>query len=251
MALEGNLSDFSLAEMFRMLASGSKTGVLHVTGEIVSGVVCFRSGSITYADLDGTGPPLSARLATAGAVSARQLRQALGLQKIQRRDKAGRSLGMILVDEGYVEPDALDAFVREQIADALFEMLRLESGELRFEADATCDADDLGMPISVDAALADADRRLDAWKRIRERVPDLDARFVMAEGPGERSSEIRVTPREWAVLCHLHGGRSVRDIMSLADLDEFEAAEVVFQMISTGLIQRIDDAGRPIEEARA
>ena len=33
MALEGNLKDFSLADMFRILASGSKTGVLHVASE--------------------------------------------------------------------------------------------------------------------------------------------------------------------------------------------------------------------------
>ena len=42
MALEGNLKDFSLAEMFRLLVSGAKSGTLHVTRADGEGVVCFK-----------------------------------------------------------------------------------------------------------------------------------------------------------------------------------------------------------------
>ena len=44
-ALEGNLKDFSLADMFRLLASGSKTGALHIDGPRGTGVVFFRAAA--------------------------------------------------------------------------------------------------------------------------------------------------------------------------------------------------------------
>ena len=55
--------------------------------------------------------------------------------KIQKRDKAKRRLGQILVDEGYVEAAVLEGFVLDAVADALFDLLRWEEGEMRFEPD--------------------------------------------------------------------------------------------------------------------
>ncbi len=65
MALEGNLKDFSLADMFRLLASGSKTGTLHVEGVDGEGVVCFRDGKVAFASSRGQAEAAGKRLARA------------------------------------------------------------------------------------------------------------------------------------------------------------------------------------------
>jgi len=80
-ALEGNLTDFSLADMFRLLETGSKTGTLHVTSSEADGVVCFREGVVYYANSGTPSEPAGKRLVKAGIISEKQLRQAQGLMK--------------------------------------------------------------------------------------------------------------------------------------------------------------------------
>ena len=96
MALEGNLRDFSLADMFRLLDNGEKSGTLHVASRSADAIVCFRDGRIFYASAVASRESVGDRLTRAGVISEKQLRQAQGLMKIQKRDKAKRKLGLNL-----------------------------------------------------------------------------------------------------------------------------------------------------------
>lgn len=248
-ALEGNLKDFSLADMFRLLASGSKTGTLHVEAAGGEGIVCFKGGEVFFASSSGTErEAVGKRLVRASIISDKQLRQAMGLMKIQKKDKADRKLGQILVDEGYVESPVLEGFIREQISEALFDLLRWEEGELRFESDESCDDVDLGLAVDVDSVLADAEKRLETWKKIRDKIPSMDTRFAMASGPGQKPIDIHLKPREWMVLCYLHGGKSVADIVELTGYNDFETAKILYGMYAGGLIVKVGPAGEPLAE---
>ncbi len=243
MALEGNLKDFSLADMFRLLDKGSKSGTLHVTTRDSEGIVCFRGGQIFYASASTQREPTGKRLTRAGIITEKQLRQAQGLMKIQKRDKADRRLGQILVDEGYVEPGILENLVSEQVADALFVMLRWDDGELRFEPDEHRADVDLGFTLPVDQAVTDAEKRLDAWERIREKVPSLDTRFEMSAMPGQKPTEIHLKPREWMLLCFMHGAKSVSELAQLTGYNDFDTARTLYGMFTGGLIEKVESAG--------
>ena len=247
-ALEGNLRDFSLQDVFRLLATGAKSGALHVAGSTGEGVVCFRDGEVFYASTSDERIPAAAMLSQAGIISEKQLRQAQGLMKIQKKDKAGRRLGQVLADEGYLEADVLREFVREQVSEAVFEMLRLEDGRLRFEPDEQCTEVDLGFSVPVEQIIADAATRIEAWKRIRDHVPSLDARFTMSSAPGRTPAEIHLKPAEWMMLCYLHGGRSVRELVELTGYSDFDTATVLYGMHASGLIERLEDVGEPVAE---
>jgi len=246
-ALEGNLKDFSLEDMFRLLQTGAKTGTLHVDGPSEA-VVCFRDGEVLFAGTAGGNEPAAKRLVNAGIVSEKQVRQAQGLMKIQKKDRAGRKLGQILVDEGYLEAAVIEQFVRDQVADALFDLLRWEEGELRFVPDEACADGDLGISVPVDSVLTDAAKRLELWNKIKEKIPSLDTRFAMASGPGARNGEINLKPREWMLLCYLHGSRSVRELVELTGYSDFETARILYGMYAGGLIGRVGPAGEPLDD---
>ena len=248
MALEGNLKDFSLADMFGLLVSGSKTGTLHVDGTGGEGLVCFRDGQVFYASTGASREAVGKQLVRSGIVSEKQLRQAQGLMKIQKKDKATRKLGQILVDEGYLEAEVLEGFIREQISDALFDLMRWEDGELRFDSKELCADVDLGLAVSVDAALADAGKRLELWDKIRDKIPTMDTRFAMASGPGQKPIEIHLKPREWMLLCFLHGGRSVAELVELSGYNDFETAKTLYGMYAGGLIIKVGPAGESLAE---
>ena len=78
-ALEGNLRDFSIADMFRLLASGRKTGTLYLEREDAQGRVCFKKGRVFFASSNWHRESLGRRLVKAAVISEKQLRQALGL----------------------------------------------------------------------------------------------------------------------------------------------------------------------------
>jgi len=248
LALEGNLKDFSLADMFRLLASGSKSGVLHVASGRSEGLVCFRDGQVVSAALGDANEPVGKRLVSTGVISVKQLRQATGLMKIQKRDKADRKLGQILVDEGYLETSVLEQALRDQIADALFELLRWNEGELRFESGATCEQLDLGISVPVDAILSDAEKRLDTWRRIREKIPSGDTRFAMASEPGRKPVDIHLKPHEWMLLCYLHDGRTVDELVKLTGYNDFDTARTLYGMYAEGLIVKVGTAGETLSE---
>jgi len=239
-ALEGNLRDFSLNDMFRLLESGKKTGILHMERPGEVGTVCFREGRVVFASSAEGREPMGRRLVRAGLISEKQLRQALGLQKIQKKEKADRRLGQILVDEGYLDAGLLDTFVAEQLGEALFDLYRWEEGELRFEPEEACGPEDIGITIPVDTVLADVQKRLEQWERIREKIPSADARFAISGAPGEKSVEIHLKPREWMLLCYLHGGRSVKELAEVTGYTDFETAKVLYGMYAAGLIEKAD-----------
>jgi len=168
--------------------------------------------------------------------------------KIQKKDKATRKLGQILVDEGYLQAEVLEGFIREQISDALFDLMRWEDGELRFDSKELCADVDLGLAVSVDAALADAGKRLELWDKIRDKIPTMDTRFAMASAPGQKPIEIHLKPREWMLLCFLHGGRSVAELVELSGYNDFETAKTLYGMYAGGLIVKVGPAGESLAE---
>ncbi len=248
-ALEGNLTEFSLVDMFRLLQSGSKTGLLQVSRDDQVCTVCFLDGRIYFAGDIDSAEPAGARLVSAGVIAEKQLRQARGLMKIQRRDRADRKIGQILADEGYVEAQVLERFTRELVSDALFAPLTWDSGEIRFEPDVVLEPFDIGVSVPVDETLEEVGKRLDAWERIREKIPSMQTRFIIATGPGAKSNEIHIKPKEWMMLCHLHGGRSVAELVKLTGHNDFDVARVLYGMYAGGLITRIDEAGQPVDDA--
>jgi hypothetical protein len=248
-ALEGNLKDFSLADMFRLLSGGQKTGTLYLSRPDAEGKVCFRKGRIFFATSNYNRESLGTRLMRAGVITEKQLRQALGLQKIQKKDRAARRLGHILVVEGYLDAEVLERFIQEQINDTLFDLFRWEDGTIRFEPDDACENEDIGVSVSVENIIMEASRRLEEWNRIREKIPTHDTRFVLAEGPGEKSIEIHLKPKEWMLMCYLHGGKSLRELSALTGYNDFETAKILYGMSAAGLIEVEGDEPREVTPA--
>ena len=236
-ALEGNLQDFALADMLRLLESGAKTGVLDLERGEERGVVCLRDGRVSFAAGPRYEEPFSRRLVSDGVISENQLRQALGLQKIQTQEFAGRRLAQVLVDEGFLDARTLDAWARETLFDALFDLFLWDSGTLRFDQGDSGAEYEIGVLVPVEAILQEMTKRLDEWHRIRDHIPSLETVFVTAESPGEKSADIHLSPSEWLVLSELHGGRTVRELMTATGATDFEMTRTLYSMQMAGLIE--------------
>jgi hypothetical protein len=248
MALQGNLKDFSLADVFRLLANGQKTGTLHITRTGAEGQVCFDEGRVFFATSNWNRESLGKRLVKAGIITEKQLKQALGLQKIQRKDKTQRRLGQILIDEGYIDARVLETFIQEQINDTLFDLFRWDEGEISFATDEVPESEDIGISVSVENIIMESARRLELWNRIRQKIPSMGTVFKMADAPAEKSLEIHLKPREWMLLCFMHGERTVGELVEATGYNDFEVCKILYGMFAAGLIEL---AGEVVAEPAA
>jgi hypothetical protein len=244
-ALEGNLRDFALADVFRLLDGGAKTGTLNLERDEDRGMVCFRDGRIFFAASTWQRDPFGRRLVRAGLITEKQLRQALGLMKIQKADKAGRKLGQVLVEEGYLASRSLEQSIHDALFDTLFDLFRWEEGSLVFEQGDACDDQDTGVSVTVDLVLQEMSRRLEQWERIRERIPSMDTVFVMAHDPGDKPVEVHLKPAEWLLLTRMHGGATVRELIEESGASDFEVARTLYAMHAAGLVEAVGERSGP------
>ncbi|MGH9196344.1 MAG: DUF4388 domain-containing protein, partial [Acidimicrobiia bacterium] len=126
--LKGTLDDFALPDVFRLMSLAKKTGRLEVERKAGSGSVYFRDGEVYFAESSLSREPLGQKLVRAGALTEGQLRKA-----IDQHSDSGERVGDILVNSGVVQLEQISIAIRQQIEDAVFDLLRWELGEFNWE----------------------------------------------------------------------------------------------------------------------
>lgn len=240
--LNGSLDDFTLPDIFRLMSFAKKTGRLDVVRSAGEGNVFFRDGEVYFAESSISKEPLGQKLMRARALSEGQLMKALDEHKA-----SGRRLGEVLVATGLVSNEQLEGAVRQQVEDAVFDLLRWELGEFHWEPGAELDVE-VPISVSVENLIMEASRRLDEFEVIKRKIPSEQTVLGMAPTPPEGAVEINITPDEWRILVLVDGNRPVADIGQRVGLDSFAAMRVLYGLVSAGLIEVVDGSVPAVEE---
>ena len=228
--LKGSLEDFGLSDILRLLSFTKKTGRLETYGGAGDGRVFFRDGEVYFAQSSLKKEPLGQKLVRSGALSEPQLRKALDLHAT-----TGERVGEILLQGGAISEEQLSAAVREQIEDAVFDLLRWEVGEFVFEPHERFTVE-IPISVSVENLIVEASRRLDELDVIRRRIPSPDVVLAVAPTPPEGAKQINITPAEWRLLVLVDGMRTVEEIVDVAGLDEFSGLRTLHGLLASGLV---------------
>ncbi|HUJ18447.1 MAG TPA: DUF4388 domain-containing protein [Nitrospirota bacterium] len=129
MSLVGRLEDLALPDIFQIISLSKKTGTLIVRSRKGTGMVVFKNGQVIQAASDSIRDSLGNMLVSQGMLSETALSQALSVQ----RREADKPLGMILQDMGAVTAQTLEAVVRKQIEEIIYDLLAWEEGFFNFE----------------------------------------------------------------------------------------------------------------------
>jgi hypothetical protein len=231
--LTGSLEDFSLSDIFRLLSFTKKTGRLEVYRSAGDGRVFFRDGEVYFAQSSLKKDPLGQKLVRSGALSEGQLQKALDLHAT-----TGERVGEILLRGGAISEQQLSAAVREQIEDAVFDLLCWGVGEFAFEPHERFTVE-IPISVSVENLIIEAARRLDELEVIHRRIPSSDVVLAVAPSPPEGATQINITPDEWRLLALVDGIRTVGEIAQAAGLDEFAGLRTLYGLVSSGLVDVI------------
>ncbi|MCU1602793.1 MAG: hypothetical protein JWO22_3502, partial [Frankiales bacterium] len=231
--LKGDLVTTPLPAVLRQLADGVVSGCLHVEDGVGSQAKVYLRGGHVYAvQVPGRRPQLGARLVSSGALGPEALAEAL---EAQRTELQGWRLGELLVHLGYVDQPVVEAFIDEQLREQTTDLMRWPTGAWKFRVNERT-REDVAPPTPVETLLAAVEERRQQWDVITEVLHGPDA-VPMLSAAGQTDDEMAIDPDAWSLLCKVDGVRSVSDLAKECGFTLFEAGQVVYSLVRTGLLE--------------
>jgi tetratricopeptide (TPR) repeat protein len=248
MAIEGPLRELGVHDVFQLLDLTRKTGALRIRSALRDndGVVHFRNGRVVGASMRDENHRLGRMLVQAGRVTEEEL---LGALKIRIQEGETRRVGEILVAMGAISQRELDRQVRRQVESVVFELLSWSEGYFSFEGGMSESGErDDATALTAEALLMEAARRIDEWARMADRIPHADVVPALCDADADHAATLDLRPHEWQVLAAVDGKSSVRAIAASVGQSEFDAARVLYGLLSTGVLTLVNTPPPVLEE---
>jgi hypothetical protein len=247
--MQGRISDFSIPDIFQLVASQGKSGSLKIRGEDRETIFLFADGLIVDVRPDRRDPAgmLGAMLVDAGLLTGEQLRRILAEQ-----EKGGKKLGEFLVEKRVISGETLARYLVLQIKESLFETLRLKEGEYLFEGFAVRPPSWLKAPIRADVLMMEGMQFLDEYPRYREKFPAGD--FLVHRRRGEKVDPAALSAEERLVWKAMEFSPEPQRIFRKACMTWFEGVKALWLLLDRGFVaitvaeERHEDPERAIKE---
>jgi outer membrane protein assembly factor BamB len=234
--LKGNLSGFSLGEIFQSLAINRHTGTLTIT--TTKGdrkYIYFSKGEIS---LFSHGHPETPRvgevLIRMGVLTREGLDQALDEQK-----KSHKLLGAVLAELGLATAEDISTALRTKIREEIFDLFLWQEGEFEFQIDyfpeELFDAMQKSMRVAINpnGVIMEGLRRLDEWAVISSRIKTFGEIFT----PTGKQVECDALEKE--LLSHLDGRTTVEDLLKKVYATRFECSKALFDLLQHEAIRSL------------
>lgn len=244
MALVGNLRDFSLADFLYLVDRGYKTGRLTLKRADDAATLYFEKGKMVYATQYSREERLGEMLVRMNRITAEQRDHAL---RLQQGPYAGKPLGAVLVELGYISEEELKRHVQNQIEETVYRLFAWPDGEFRFDAGVLVALEDvmITIPLGVENIIMEGVRRIDEWSRIRDRIPNTDVVVKFVDQPSEKAKGVNLTPDEWRIFARINGKDSLRTIAERTGLSEFDVCRIIYGFMSAGLVEIVKERATP------
>ena len=217
-----------LLELGESGASGCLT-VTDAAGE--QSEVYFKDGSVYSLYVPGRRVQLGARLIASGDLSPEALSSALD---VQTNELQGWRLGELLVHLGYVERNVVEAFVIEQLKDAMAVLLGWPVAAHKFRKTKKT-RQDVAPPMSVRDLLAEVEARRHRWDELLVAIGGERGIPVLSARP-DGAADVVLSSADWALLCKVDGDRDIAELAADCGFTVFEAGHVIKSLMDAGLV---------------
>jgi hypothetical protein len=245
--LSGNLADFGIADVFQLIGQQRKTGRLELKNATGRAHLVFDRGLVVSAapalgrpsDLD----PVADRLIRCGQMTRERADEAVAACRA-----SAQTLARTLVDRGWLDEEVVREAQDLVTRDALFDVLRWQSGTFDFRAQPVSHDRDPAELLGAEQILMDGLRMVDEWQSFTALVPSEETVFVRVAG-FERFAERHQRDGE-AELAHaarvfalIDGRLSVRRVIDLSRLGTFDGMRCLSELRQAGAIQPMTPEG--------
>ena len=138
--------------------------------------------------------------------------------------------GAIYLKNGQMVHAAVGDLVGEE---AIYALSIWNSGEFQF--DPGDEPERQTITKSNTNLLMEAARRLDEWRVLSKKIPSVDhvPELLAREN---RHEQVTLTPHEWMLITKIDGQRSIAEIGRLLNMSSFDAAKILYGMITGELV---------------
>ena len=225
--LEGDLADFPLPDVLRLLAATTKSGRLDLRTDEQSGRIELADGRLLDASAHTGHSRLARRLIGRGRLDADTLRRV-----VDGPLPTDRELARVLVDRDVVDRDEAAGVLAEQVFDAVFDLLGWHGGRFRFDA-GPVEHDVIEQTWSIPEVLDEANERLAAWEEVLERTGD-GTDVVAVRRPADGT--VTIDAVGWQLLGLADGRRTVDELVELTGRGRCDTRRTLAELLDLGVV---------------
>lgn len=126
--------------------------------------------------------------------------------------------------------------------DAVFELLRLETGKFSFDADKA--APTPGEPAAIESLLAEAQARLAEWKAIEAVIPSVECGVSLVADVAD--PHVMVTGEQWRALVGVASAPTVNAVIDRLGTGEFDTCRTLKGLVESGLVTVGEPVAAPV-----
>lgn len=238
--LSGNLRTVSLPELFQLVNTSGKTGMLSVfrpkgpvSGEVQKREIYFLKGNIIYATSFGSEDELlGSLLLRKRKISKADLSRGISLQKV-----SNKRLGTVLLDMGLLTREELVESLKYQIQEIIYNLFSWTSGEFVFLEGKLPPPDQITTQINVTNMMMEATRRIDECNKIKKSLPADDVILRVVAEPKIKSDKVSLNLEDLQTLVLINGERTIPEILELSSMGEFLTSKAIYNLLTLGLVE--------------
>jgi tetratricopeptide (TPR) repeat protein len=226
MSLRGDLRTMVLPDVLQWVASGHKTGTLHVERRSVQKRIILREGNIFSSWSNDPRESLGQFLIRLRLVTEEQLFRALLAQ-----EEKGLLLGSILVADGVLAEDDLRRALKAKAEETVYDLFLWPSGQFEFREGEFPENILITFESPVTPVILEGIRRVDEWQRIRAVLPSMETTFKVNGPPSPGADSV-----ERQILALAAAGKSLAEMSLELRRSEFETASRAYDLHARGLV---------------
>ncbi len=224
----GSLDSVALGDLLQAFADDGCTGLVRFDGDDQL-LVCLADGEV-YLATSASGPSIHQIVVGSGATPEAAWADAAG---------APGGLAAALAGDDRVDADRLRAVLYELTVATVVELLvpGTESYELLVGQTHQV-GPHFRFPVSE--VVADASRRLTAWRTIGATLPSTSTRVRRSPALPSGSTTDSLTAVEWQVVAAMPAEGTVADVIDASGLSAFTVFDVLHRLVLRGLVQPLE-----------
>jgi hypothetical protein len=228
MGIVGNLRTMQLEELLQWLSQSKKTGTLEINSGKIGKRVYFKDGRILSSSSTKPEEYLGHFLVSHGLITELELSKAIELQ-----ERTKTLLGKILVTTGVLKEDDLHHMLRLKAEESIYDIFSWTEADFRFLDDILPESAMVPMALDVTVIVMEGVRRVDEWRRIRDRIPSQEIIPVTLITPDMTV----LSPAERRIMELVDDQRTVEEIRLITHSSEFHVCKVLFDQHRLGLVK--------------
>lgn len=230
--LQGDLAAIQLPDVLTFISMVRHSGTLVVVQGELQRKIFWNEGEVVFATSNSPEHTLGQFLLRNGKITEQQWRDSIARLTPDTRH------GKLLVQMGYISPKDLWWGVKHQVLDIIYSLFTWKEGRFEFFLTQEEIHERITLSINTSSIIMEGIRRLDEGARIREKITSLEIVFQKVAGATPAVlDELDMSPAEMKIYDYIDGQRTIREIIGLSDLTEFDVTRILFQLLSARLIE--------------